>query len=111
MRSLRVLNRNSCNSLPHRQAYTCHTTDYAYEISSANVRIGKGVTREVGKDLVNRGVKRVLLFTDKNLKQQLPFSTTEQSLRAEKVEFDVFSEVSCSRDSTSLRNILNDCVV
>ena len=63
------------------------------------------MTREVGKDLVNRGVKRVLLFTDKNLMQHLPFSATEQSLRAENVEFDVFSEVSCSGDSTRLRNV------
>ena len=56
------------------------------------------MTREVGKDLVNRGVKRVLLFTDKNLMQHLPFSATEQSLRAENIQFDVYSDVSCSRD-------------
>ena len=70
------------------------STDYAYEISSCSVRIGKGVTREVGKDFVNRGVQRVLLLTDKNLMQHLPFSAVQESLRSEGIEYDVFSEVS-----------------
>ena len=56
--------------------------------------MGRGVTREVGKDFVNRGLKRILLLTDNNLLQHLPFSTAVESLSSEKVEFDVFSEVS-----------------
>ena len=69
-------------------------SDYAYEISSCNVRVGKGVTKEVGMDFVNRGVKRILLFTDNNLLQHLPFSAAVESIRSEKLEFEVFSEVS-----------------
>ena len=70
------------------------STDYAYEISYCSVRIGKGVTREVGKDFANRGVRRVLLLTDRNLMQHLPFSAVQESLRSEGIEYDVFSEVS-----------------
>ena len=69
------------------------TTDYAYEVSACSVRIGKGVTREVGKDFANRGVSRVLLLTDKNLLQQLSVSAAQNSLQTEGIQYDVFSEV------------------
>ena len=70
------------------------STDYAYEVSACSVRVGRGVTREVGKDFANRGVRRVLLLTDKSLLQLLSVSTARDSLAAEGVACDVFSEVS-----------------
>jgi len=35
--------------------------------AASNIRFGPGVTREVGLDLVNLGVKNVLLVTDPNI--------------------------------------------
>ena len=88
---------STCSSSQHRDLASAesisHTTDYAYEISSSNVRIGKGATREVGMDLVNKGVKRIMLFTDKNLMQHLAFTATTEALKSENIQFDVFSEV------------------
>ena len=80
------------------------TTDYAYEVSACSVRIGKGVTREVGKDFANRGVSRVLLLTDKNLLQQLSVSAAQNSLQTEGIQYDVFSEVTTYLSLSLLRS-------
>ena len=41
--------------------------DNAFEMASSNVRFGAGVTREVGWDLSDWGIRRVAVFTDENL--------------------------------------------
>lgn len=41
--------------------------EYAFEMACSNIRYGEGVTREVGMDLVNLGVKNTCVFTDKNV--------------------------------------------
>ena len=38
--------------------------DTAFQISSANVRFGPGVTREIGMDLRDLGTRRVLVLID-----------------------------------------------
>ncbi|KAI6661936.1 Hydroxyacid-oxoacid transhydrogenase, mitochondrial [Oopsacas minuta] len=101
---------NSRVSPQHRHisnTYSIITTDYAYETFSPSVRIGKGATREVGMDFVNKGVKRVLLFTDKNLIKLLPFKATADALRADNVEFDVFSEVRIEPTEKSFREAIH----
>ena len=41
--------------------------EYAFEMACSNIRYGEGVTREVGMDLVNLGVKKTCVFTDRNV--------------------------------------------
>ena len=83
------------HSTPHSHSSQADTgsTDYAYEIASSSVRIGRGVSGEVGIDLANRGLKRVLLFTDKNVREQLAFSTVRDALKREDVQFEIFDQV------------------
>ena len=38
--------------------------DTAFQMSTSNLRFGAGVTREVGMDLEDLGVKRALLLID-----------------------------------------------
>ena len=38
--------------------------DTAFEMAVAAVRYGAGVTREVGMDLADRGIRRALIVTD-----------------------------------------------
>lgn len=38
--------------------------EIAFEMAAANVRFGVGATREVGMDLVDLGVRRVLVLTN-----------------------------------------------
>lgn len=44
--------------------------EYAFEMACSNIRYGEGVTREVGMDLINLGVKNTCVFTDKNVLYQ-----------------------------------------
>lgn len=41
--------------------------DTAFEFATANIRFGKGITREVGMDLSDMAVDRVMVLTDGNL--------------------------------------------
>src|SRR5690606_20958230 len=38
--------------------------EYAVELATSNIRFGPGVTREVGYDLQDMGIDRVLVLTD-----------------------------------------------
>ncbi len=67
--------------------------DYAIQMGSSNLRYGAGVTKEVGMDLVDMGIKRVLLMTDPNLKNAAPVQTVKEALTSEGIEFEVFDQV------------------
>ena len=45
--------------------------EYAFEMACSNIRYGEGVTREVGMDLENLGVRNVCVLTDKNVRPEL----------------------------------------
>lgn len=67
--------------------------DYAIQMGSSNLRYGPGVTREVGMDLADMGIRRVLLLTDPNLKHLPPVQTAEEALHKEGIEYDIFDAV------------------
>ncbi|NKB71770.1 MAG: iron-containing alcohol dehydrogenase [Candidatus Latescibacteria bacterium] len=67
--------------------------DSAFEMAASNIRYGAGVSREVGMDLVDRGLKRVLVVTDPNLVEQPPVQRVVESIRKEGVEFVLFDKV------------------
>ena len=62
--------------------------DYAFQMGSSNLRFGPGVTREVGMDLADMGVRRVLVFTDPNLKDSQPMQTVSEALKQSGIDFD-----------------------
>ena len=51
------------------------TKDYAFEMASSNVRYGPGVTREIGMDIADLSLKRVLVLTDPDLAKLPPVVT------------------------------------
>lgn len=81
--------------------------DYAFEMATSNIRFGAGATREVGMDLADLGIKRVMVLTDSNLKNLPPVQTVLESLSKQKVEYSLFSDVRVEPTDTSLKEAIN----
>jgi len=64
--------------------------DTAFELTTANIRFGSGTTSEVGMELADRGIRRVMVVTDSHLKQLPPVNTVLESLEQEGVEYALF---------------------
>ena len=58
------------------------THEIAFEMSGASVRYGAGVTREVGMDLADLGIRHALVITDPLLRHMRPVQTVLESLEA-----------------------------
>lgn len=82
------------------------TREYAFEMATANIRFGLGVTREVGMDLADQGAKRVMVVTDPNLAELAPVAAVVESLRCEGVDFALFDRVSIEPTDASLQEAI-----
>ncbi len=78
----------------------------AFEMATANIRFGIGVTREIGMDLADLGVRRVMVLADSNLSKLPPVATVLQSLESEKVEFLLFDRVHVEPTDASFREAI-----
>ena len=67
--------------------------DTAYEIATSNIRFGPGTTKEIGMDLKDRGLKRVMVLTDPNLREQAPVQTALTAIAEAGVEYALFDQV------------------
>jgi len=67
--------------------------DIAFEMATSSVRYGAGVTAEVGMDLADRGVRRVLVVTDPVVARLPPATTVVDSLQGNGVEWVMFDRV------------------
>src|SRR5579862_286160 len=78
--------------------------DTAYQISAASVRFGRGVTREVGMDLVDLGVRRTLVVMDPAVREQNAGRATLEALRDSGVSFEVFDHVEVEPTDRSFKS-------
>ena len=67
--------------------------DSAFEMAVAAVRYGAGVTREVGMDLFDRGVRRALIVTDPIVARLPPVQAVVDSLDANGVQWILYDGV------------------
>jgi hydroxyacid-oxoacid transhydrogenase len=67
--------------------------EYAFEMASAAIRYGFGVTREVGAELADLGKQYALVFTDANLRGLPPVATVLESLEQNKIRYSIFDRV------------------
>ncbi len=81
--------------------------DYAFEMAASTIRYGPGVTREVGMDFTDLGVKRVMLLTDSNLEKLPPVQTAIEALEAEKIHYALFDRVQVEPTDTSFREAID----
>ena len=67
--------------------------DTAFEMAVAAVRYGAGVTREVGMDLADRGLRRALIVTDPVVAMLPPAKAVVDSLDANGVKWVMYDRV------------------
>ena len=78
----------------------------AFNMSSSSIRYGPGATREVGMDLADMGVKRVLVVADPNLVDMEPVTSVRRSLDDEEVSHTLFDRVRIEPTDESLREAI-----
>lgn len=81
--------------------------EYAFEMAASNVRFGAGVTREVGQDLVDLGVRRALVMTDPVVATLAPVATTLQSLADAGVTAIVYDRVRVEPTDVSFQHAID----
>ena len=67
--------------------------DSAFQISTSNLRFGRGITREVGMDLEDMGLKRTLLVIDPRLRDLPTGQIVSRRCRPRNVDFEIFDAV------------------
>jgi hydroxyacid-oxoacid transhydrogenase len=69
------------------------SSEIAFEMVTATIRFGSGVTREVGMDLADSNLRRVMVLTDPNLGSLSPVSNALDSLDQQKINYKLFDQV------------------
>jgi hydroxyacid-oxoacid transhydrogenase len=82
------------------------TREFAFEMATSNIRFGAGVTREVGMDLAEWKVHRVMVLTDKSLSKLPPMHSVLESLAEHKVTFSLFDGVRVEPSDRSLKEAI-----
>jgi hydroxyacid-oxoacid transhydrogenase len=80
--------------------------EIAFEMAASNVRFGAGVTREVGMDLVDLGVRRALVVTDPTLTRLAPVQTALAALEAAGVDAVLYDRVRVEPTDVSFRDAI-----
>jgi hydroxyacid-oxoacid transhydrogenase len=69
------------------------SSEIAFEMVSSTIRFGSGVTCEVGMDLADSNLRRVMVLTDPNLSSLSPVSNALDSLDQQKINYKLFDQV------------------
>lgn len=84
--------------------------DYAFEMASSTVRFGRGVTKEVGQDLVALGLtKNVCVVTDPYMATLPPMKAVLDSLVKANISFEVFDKVAVEPTDASMQAAIEHC--
>ena len=81
--------------------------EYAFEMAASSVRFGTGVTREVGQDLIDLGVRRALVVTDPVVARLPPVATVLTALGDAGVTAVVFDRVRVEPTDVSFREAID----
>jgi hydroxyacid-oxoacid transhydrogenase len=69
------------------------THEIAFEMAASSVRFGAGVTREVGMDLADLGIRSALVITDATLRRMPPVQTVLESLDVNGIAHTMYDRV------------------
>ena len=84
--------------------------EIGFEMAASNIRFGNGVTAEVGMDLKDLGVKKVMVLTDANVAKLPMMQTVIKSLEDEGVEYLVYKDVRVEPTDTSFKAAIDFAV-
>jgi hydroxyacid-oxoacid transhydrogenase len=82
------------------------TREYAFEMATSAIRFGSGATREVGADLVDLGLRNILLFIDPNLRNLSPVITALESLETNSIHYTVYDRVEVEPTDHSMKEAI-----
>jgi hydroxyacid-oxoacid transhydrogenase len=80
--------------------------DYAFEMAASSIRFGPGTTLELGMDLADQGVKRVMVLTDPYLRDLPPAQRVLDSLSGQKIAYSLFDQVRVEPTDTSFKQAI-----
>jgi len=80
--------------------------DYAFEMAASSIRFGPGTTLELGMDLADQGVKRVMVLTDPYLRDLPPVQRVLDSLSGQKIAYSLFDQVRVEPTDTSFKQAI-----
>jgi hydroxyacid-oxoacid transhydrogenase len=69
------------------------TTDTAFQLAASNIRFGAGVTREVGMDLAEIGVRRAMLVIDPAIVDLPTGGAVVEALSASRIDYVLYDRV------------------
>lgn len=81
-------------------------TDRIFEMGTSNLRFGPGSTHEVGMDLEDLGVRRVVLMTDPNLVDLPPVQIAKQAIEAEGIDVVLYDQVRVEPTDVSFKEAI-----
>ena len=91
---------------PVRRESQSMTKETAFELAASSVRFGPGVTRDVGAELSDLGVRRVLLVTDPILRRLGPVETALDALVAEGLTVETYDAVRTEPSDASFKDAI-----
>lgn len=77
--------------------------DTAFQMAASNIRFGRGVTREIGMDLVNLGASRTMVVIDPALVGSQVGETVIRSLEESSVGHELFDGISIEPTDASFK--------
>ncbi|KAJ2609543.1 hypothetical protein H4S08_004006 [Coemansia sp. RSA 1365] len=101
------VHRPGCSSSHRHASATTPKSEYAFEMATSTVRVGKGATQELGMDLANLKAKRVMVFTDANIAKLHPLKTAVESIERAKVGYTVFKDVRVEPSDQSFQEAID----
>jgi len=82
----------------------------AFTMDTSSIKFGPGVTREVGHEMQQLGVKRVMVVTDPNLANSEPVAVTLATLRAVGIDAVLFDQVRVEPSDASFQEAIRFAV-
>ena len=77
--------------------------DTAFQMAASNIRFGRGITREIGMDLVDLKARRTMVVIDPALRDHPVGHTVLESLKQNHIGFEVFDDLSIEPTDASFK--------